>query len=77
MVSVSGKQGVLIPIGGGEDRGEELEPALPYDTKGVLKHVLTEANGVDSKVVLITTASRIPDEVAAQYRHGFNRLKCR
>ncbi|MDA0973618.1 MAG: cyanophycinase [Bacteroidetes bacterium] len=77
MGSVTGKQGVLIPIGGGEDRGEELEPVLPFETKGVLKHILTEANGVDSKVVLITTASKIPMEVAQQYRHGFNRLKCR
>ena len=66
--------GILIPIGGGEDRGEELEPILPFEEKGVLKHVLTLANGRDSRIVLVTTASSIPDEVAANYKFGFDRL---
>lgn len=68
--------GVLIPIGGSEDRGEELDPKLPFEQKGVLKHVIDEAKGADSKVVLVTSASNIPDEVSASYRHGFGRLGC-
>jgi len=77
MSSDKRRGGVLIPIGGGEDRGEELDPILPFEEKGVFKHVLTEANGVDSKVVLITSASSIPKEVSEQYVQGFNRLKCK
>jgi cyanophycinase len=69
--------GLLIPIGGGEDRGEETDPILPFEEKGVLKHVLTLANGVDSRVVLVTSASSIPDEVSEQYRDGFKRLGCK
>lgn len=68
--------GILIPIGGAEDRGEELSPKLPFEEKGVLKHVIDEAEGADSKVVVVTTASSIPKEVFSQYRGGFARLGC-
>jgi cyanophycinase len=73
----TGGQGVLIPIGGAEDRGEEESPNLPFMKKGVLKHVLSEANGRDSNVVVITTASSVPDEVFAMYLLGFKRLGCK
>jgi cyanophycinase len=73
---MTGEKGVLIPIGGAEDRGEELEPKLPFEEKGVLKHVLSQANGRDSKVVIVTSASKIPEEVATQYHFGFSRLGC-
>lgn len=73
---MTGQRGVLIPIGGAEDRGEELEPNLPFEEKGVLKHVLSQANGIDSKVVIVTSASKIPEEVATQYHYGFSRLGC-
>ena len=69
-------KGFLIPIGGGEDRGEEMEPRLPFEEKGVLKHVLDQAKGKGSKVVLVTSASSIPKEVAAAYEFGFKRLGC-
>lgn len=71
------RHGVLIPIGGAEDRGEEKSPILPFEEKGVLRHVLDEAKGKDSKVVLITTASRIPEELEKTYRAGFERLGCK
>lgn len=77
MKEMTGKRGVLIPIGGAEDRGEELEPNLPFEKKGVLKHVLSQANGIDSKVVLVTSASKIPEEIATQYHFGFSRLGCK
>ena len=76
-MSVLKPRGVLIPIGGGEDRGEELKPKLPFDKKGVLKHVLDEAKGADSKVVVVTSASSIPEEVFEAYNHGFTRLGCK
>ena len=76
MSSHSKPRGVLIPIGGGEDRGEETAPRLPYEKKGVLKHVLDKAKGSASKVVLVTSASSVPDEVCATYKFGFNRLGC-
>jgi len=69
-------RGFLIPIGGGEDRGEEKEPRLPFEKKGVLKHVLDQARGAKSRVVLVTSASSIPNEVAAAYKFGFKRLGC-
>lgn len=68
--------GILIPIGGAEDRGEELSPKLPFEEKSVLKHVIDEAYGAQSKVVVVTTASSIPKEVFSQYRDGFARLGC-
>jgi cyanophycinase len=68
--------GVLIPIGGAEDRGEEKNPILPFEEKGVLRHVLDEAKGKDSKLILVTTASRIPDELARIYGKGFSKLGC-
>lgn len=74
---MTGQRGVLIPIGGAEDRGEEETPNLPFETKGVLKHVLSQANGLDSKIVVVTSASKMPVEVAAQYFHGFGRLGCK
>ncbi|NNC84026.1 MAG: cyanophycinase [Flavobacteriales bacterium] len=74
---MTGKEGVLIPIGGSEDRGDEENPRLPFKEKGVLKHVLSQANGVDSRVVVVTSASSIPDEVFAQYKFGFELLGCR
>lgn len=76
MSSNSKPKGILIPIGGGEDRGEEQNPVLPFEQKGVLKHVLDMAKGADSKVVLVTSASSIPKEVSAAYRFGFKRLGC-
>lgn len=76
MSSHSKPKGVLIPIGGGEDRGEEKEPRLPFEQKGVLKHVLDKAKGAKSKVVLVTSASSIPKEVSEAYRFGFGRLGC-
>jgi cyanophycinase len=70
-------RGVLIPIGGGEDRGAELKSKLSFEEKGVLHHVLNQAKGANSKVVLVTSASSIPDEVFADYEHGFSRLGCK
>ncbi|NND95145.1 MAG: cyanophycinase [Flavobacteriales bacterium] len=76
MAYIKGKGGVLIPVGGAEDRGEEEHPKLPFDEKGVLRHILDEAKGKDSKVILVTTASKIPTELKVHYGYGFGRLGC-
>ncbi len=50
---------------------------MPFEEKGVLKHVIDKAKGARSKIVLVTTASSIPKEVGEAYRFGFKRLGCK
>jgi cyanophycinase len=71
-------KGVLIPIGGNEDKGLEDNENYTFDfiDEGILSHVVREAGGVDAESVIIPTASSIPKEVAANYRHGFEKLGC-
>ena len=69
-------KGILIPIGGSEDKGEKSNTRISFREKGVLRHVLNEAKGVESKVVVIPTASRIPDEVGQNYISAFKKLGC-
>lgn len=76
MTSFLKPQGILIPIGGAEDRGEEKHPRLPFEERGVLKHLLDEAKGPESKVVYVTSASSIPHEVGPTYAAGFAKLGC-
>ncbi len=68
--------GTLIPIGGSEDKGENQKTLRRFLEKGVLRHVLDEAKGNASKVVVIPTASRIPEEVGENYIKGFGLLGC-
>lgn len=71
-------KGTLIPIGGNEDKGvDELgNPTLEFISDGILYHVVKEAGGKQSKIVVIPTASSIPDEVSANYIEAFNKLGC-
>ena len=73
-----GKKGTLIPIGGNEDKGMNTDEthSLEFVHEGILAHVVAEAGGVDSKIVIIPTASSIPDEVAANYLEAFAKLDC-
>ncbi|HPF10385.1 MAG TPA: cyanophycinase [Flavobacteriaceae bacterium] len=72
-------KGILIPIGGNEDKGiEENEMyTLEFISEGILYHVVKEAGGVYSNIVVITTASSIPDEVASNYLDAFGKLGCK
>lgn len=55
----------LIAIGGGEDKvGESV----------VLKRVLEEGKGTESRICVITTATGYPEEVGQTYRDAFARL---
>ncbi|MEQ5871598.1 cyanophycinase [Sagittula sp. NFXS13] len=57
--------GALVAIGGAEDKTNEI---------GILRHVLALANTPDPVVGVITTASRIPDDVFAAYDAAFNAI---
>ena len=58
-------QGRLMPIGGGEDKQHECR---------ILKEFVRLAGGDQAKIVVMTTATDLPGEVAAEYREVFERL---
>ncbi len=72
-------KGTLIPIGGNEDKGIEADEiyTLEFIDEGILYHVVKEAGGTDSKIVVIPTASSIPEEVGENYITAFNTLGCK
>ena len=75
-------KGKLISIGGSEDKGTGIEPNfeakahLQFFEFGILKRILSEMRGVDSRVEIITTASVIPEEVGENYISAFGKLGC-
>jgi cyanophycinase len=71
-------RGVLIPIGGNEDKGgEDTDFHSPdFIDEGILAHIVREAGGADSDVVVIPTASSIPVEVGENYTDAFSKLGC-
>jgi len=71
-------KGVLIPIGGNEDKGlEESENyTLDFIQDSILSQVVREAGGPQAKIVIIPTASSIPEEVGDNYLSGFGKLGC-
>jgi cyanophycinase len=71
-------RGILIPIGGNEDKGEGKNEkyTLEFIDKGILANVVQESGGKDAKIVVITTASSIPREVGENYFDAFTKLGC-
>jgi len=69
-------KGTLIPIGGSEDKGDHENSLLTFIQKGILSHVLRESGGSNSRVVVIPTASKIPEEVGENYAAAFAKLGC-
>lgn len=75
-------KGTLIPIGGAEDKGTDLEEGvikrdrLNFFEIGILKSVLNEIGKENPNIILITTASQIPDEVSENYLDAFEKLDC-
>lgn len=74
-------KGKLIIIGGSVDRGsfsespDDLQRNLKFFEKGILKRITTEsANDVNSRIEIITTASKIPNEVGNEYIKAFAQL---
>ncbi len=73
-----GAQGILIPIGGNEDKGigTNEQYTLEYIEDGILARVVRESGGTDADIVVIPTASSIPDEVGKNYLKAFDNLGC-
>ncbi|MBX7226581.1 MAG: cyanophycinase [Chitinophagales bacterium] len=71
-------RGILIPIGGNEDKGlgKNEMYTLEFIDKGILANVVKESGGKDAKIVVVTTASSIPQEVGQNYLDAFNKLGC-
>jgi len=72
-------KGILIPIGGNEDKGIEQNEqyTMEFISEGILYHVVKHAGGVQSNIVIIPTASSIPDEVGQNYLDAFGKLGCK
>lgn len=75
MVTPKGK---LIPIGGSENKDcrENGDCRTSFYNTGILKRILTEMCGADSRLELIPTASGIPEQVTQRYIRTFNKLGC-
>jgi cyanophycinase len=71
-------RGVLIPIGGNEDKGVDKpeHSTLEFIDDGILARVVRESGGVDAMIVVVPTASSIPDEVGENYLDAFGKLGC-
>lgn len=71
-------RGILIPIGGNEDKGIDADEiyTLEFIDAGILQHVVKQAGGKDSKIVVIPAASSIPKEVGDNYLTAFHKLGC-
>ncbi|MEX1190077.1 MAG: cyanophycinase [Bacteroidia bacterium] len=71
--------GILIPIGGNEDKGlgESENYTLDFIEDSILSHVVKESGGQDANIVIIPTASSIPKEVGGNYLQAFGQLGCK
>lgn len=69
-------KGILIPIGGNEDKGGNEYQGLDFITEGILYHVVNESGGFDAKIVVVPTASSIPKIVGQNYVDAFTKLGC-
>jgi cyanophycinase len=71
-------KGILIPIGGNEDKGIETSEVyhLEYILDGILSRVVKESGGKDALIIIIPTASSIPKEVGENYLSAFDKLGC-
>ncbi len=71
-------KGILIPIGGNENKGIETSEIyhLEYILDGILSRVVKESGGKDALIIIIPTASSIPKEVGENYLSAFEKLGC-
>lgn len=71
-------KGILIPIGGNEDKGFHTEDRFDLDfvSEGILSTIVAENGGPEEPILVITSASSIPDEVAENYQDAFASLGC-
>ncbi|RYY39304.1 MAG: cyanophycinase [Chitinophagaceae bacterium] len=75
-------KGKLIAVGGAEDKGTDLEKGeirrnnLNFFELGILRRIVEEAGGKESRIEVVTTASMIPDEVGENYLRTFGKIGC-
>ncbi|CAM4248530.1 cyanophycinase [Gillisia limnaea] len=71
-------KGTLIPIGGNEDKGfhKANRFRMDYISQGILARVVFESGGNKANILVITTASGIPEEIGKNYIDAFARLGC-
>lgn len=71
-------KGVLIPIGGNEDKGTGSDETYTLDfiQHGILSQVVRAAGGPESRILIIPTASSIPEQVGRNYTNAFGQLGC-
>jgi cyanophycinase len=74
-------KGVLIAVGGAEDKGTEVEKerqnSLDFFKEGILNQIVSLCGKkAEPKIEVVTTASSIPDEVAQVYKKAFKKLGC-
>ena len=75
-------KGILIPIGGNEDKGTEAEPNfaqknnLNFFAMQILSRIKHEMGGADAHIEIITSASSIPEEVGENYLDAFKKIGC-
>ena len=73
-------KGILIAVGGHENKGEAAERGSNQDQNNsfapetILKRFSDELQGDDPLIVIIPTASGVPEESAADYHAAFRRL---
>jgi cyanophycinase len=73
-------KGVLIAIGGNEDKGAKIQKILHvHDTvlgfsEGILYRILSEIKDENSPIEIITSASEIPELVGKDYVKAFKKL---
>jgi len=71
-------RGILIAIGGKEDKGEEVDEDKQengnFIQMAILERFCQELEGEDPLIVIIPTASTVPDETAQDYITVFGKL---
>jgi cyanophycinase len=71
-------QGILLVIGGKEDKGNDSAGNRGHDDfqpLKILQHLRDLVKKQDPVIEVVTTASSMPDEVFADYREAFHKLK--
>ena len=75
-------KGKLLAIGGAEDKGTDLESGevkrnnLNFFELGILRRIVEETGGINTRIEVITTASMIPYEVGDNYLNAFGKIGC-
>ena len=71
-------KGTLIPIGGNEDKGngDSEQHNLEFVQDGILARIVKESGGTDALIIIIPTASSIPEVIGENYIEAFAKLGC-